>query len=80
MTLICGIDEAGRGPVVGSLVIAGCMVEEKDLSIEEIKGLILSFLEDLGRLDEVSRNSKRLSSPDATRILAEEVFSLSGVK
>ena len=28
--LICGIDEAGRGPVIGPLVMAGVLIEEKD--------------------------------------------------
>ena len=32
---ICGIDEAGRGPLIGSLFITGVLVEEKDL--EKIK-------------------------------------------
>ena len=30
--LIAGIDEARRGPVIGPLVIAGVMMDEKDLS------------------------------------------------
>jgi ribonuclease HII len=30
MTLLCGIDEAGRGPVIGPLVICGVMIEEKE--------------------------------------------------
>ena len=31
MTLILGIDEAGRGSVIGSLFLAGVMAEEKDI-------------------------------------------------
>ena len=30
MTLLCGIDEAGKGPVIGPLVIAGVLIDSKD--------------------------------------------------
>lgn len=31
MALICGVDEAGRGPAIGPLVICGLVVKEEDL-------------------------------------------------
>lgn len=33
MVTICGIDEAGRGPLIGPLVIAGVMIDKKDEAI-----------------------------------------------
>src|SRR5437879_13412301 len=44
----CGIDEAGRGPVIGPLVIAGVIIEEekldrlKMLGVKDSKQLVAS--------------------------------------
>ncbi len=37
MTLICGIDEAGRGPIIGPMVLAGVLIDEK--KEKELKAL-----------------------------------------
>ena len=39
MTLVLGLDEAGRGPVIGSLFICGVVFEEKDLSKLKVLGV-----------------------------------------
>lgn len=31
MVLVCGIDEAGRGPLIGPMVMSGILIDEKDL-------------------------------------------------
>lgn len=54
---IAGVDDAGRGPVIGPLIIAGVLLEEKDLSI----------LQGLGVKD------SKLLSPRRREQLAEEI-------
>jgi ribonuclease HII len=57
---IAGVDDAGRGPVIGPLVIAGVMVEEKDLS----------------RLRNLGVKDSKLLSPRRREQLAEEIKKL----
>lgn len=53
MVLLCGIDEAGRGPVLGPLVMAAVMLEEqesdrlKELGVKDSKILTPARREDL---------------------------------
>jgi ribonuclease HII len=55
--LIAGVDDAGRGPIIGPLVIAGVLISEKDLS----------KLRDLGAKD------SKLLSPRRRETLAFEI-------
>jgi len=57
---IAGVDDAGRGPIIGPLVIAGVMLEEKDLP----------KLKDLGVKD------SKLLSPNKREQLAKEIKKL----
>jgi len=57
---IAGVDDAGRGPIIGPLVIAGVMVEEKDLP----------KLKNLGVKD------SKLLSPHRREQLAEKIENL----
>ena len=60
MTLICGIDEAGRGPVIGPLVMAGILIDEKD--------------ED--KLKEIGVKDSKLLTPKKRTELAKEIRKL----
>jgi ribonuclease HII len=55
---ICGIDEAGRGPIAGPLVVAGCMfkwkIDSEKLKIKNEKWDIEKILEEID-------DSKKLS-------------------
>ncbi|MDI6738577.1 MAG: ribonuclease HII [Nanoarchaeota archaeon] len=56
MALIAGIDEAGRGPCIGPLVICAYMINEKDMSL----------LANIG-----AKDSKLLSAPKRQKMFAE---------
>jgi ribonuclease HII len=53
INLICGIDEAGRGPVIGPLVICGVCFDESNITL----------LKEIG-----ARDSKKLSSKKRTQL------------
>lgn len=57
ITLVAGVDEAGRGSVIGPLVIAGVLVKQEDLSV----------LRTLGVKD------SKLLSPSRREVLAVEI-------
>lgn len=54
---ICGVDEAGRGPVIGSLVVCGVMVEEKDIP----------------KLKEIGVRDSKLLTPKARESMAAQI-------
>lgn len=56
MTLILGIDEAGRGPVLGPMVVAGVVIDEKDEAMLKRIGV---------------KDSKRLSPAQREKIAIE---------
>ncbi len=39
MSILCGIDEAGRGPLAGDLVMAGCILRETIIGLNDSKKL-----------------------------------------
>jgi len=60
MVLICGIDEAGRGPVLGPLVIAATLVAEEDIS----------------RLEELGVKDSKLLSPAKREELYDKILEI----
>jgi len=58
--LVSGVDEAGRGPVIGPLVVAGVMLDEKDLP----------------KLDELGVKDSKLLSPQKRETLYPQIKKL----
>jgi ribonuclease HII len=57
ITLVAGVDEAGRGSVIGPLVIAGVLVKQEDLSVLRTLGI----------------KDSKLLSPSRREVLAVEI-------
>ena len=61
MVNVLGIDEAGRGPIIGSLFIAGVLAEEKDLSKLKALGVKDSKLLSHKRRIELAKDIKKIA-------------------
>ncbi len=60
MVLLCGIDEAGRGPIIGPMVMCGVVIEEKD----ELK------------LAAIGARDSKLLSPKAREITYKKIIGI----
>jgi ribonuclease HII len=63
--IVCGIDEAGRGPIIGPMVMAGVLIREEDttklekIGVKDSKLLTKEQREDLfGKIKEIALNFK----------------------
>ena len=70
MVLICGIEEAGRGPVIGPLVVCGVLVDKKDewrlkrIGVKDSKLLSAKKREELfPKIQKIARNYKLIIVP-----------------
>ncbi len=73
MKLICGIDEAGRGPIIGPLVMAGISVKEKDIAKLEEMGVKDSKLLTKGKREEFFEKIKKIATDFRIKILEPDV-------
>lgn len=74
MALIFGTDEAGRGPVIGPLVLVGLVVEEKNLSkLEELRVKDSKLLTPRQREHLFDRILKVVKDKAVTTILPKEI-------
>ncbi|MFW6040366.1 MAG: ribonuclease HII [Thermoplasmatota archaeon] len=72
--MICGVDEAGRGPVIGPMVVAGVLVEKDDFlkKIDVRDSKMLSP----GKRKTLSKKIKENTTYTIRVILAEEIDNL----
>ena len=61
MTLICGIDEAGRGPIIGPMVMAGVLVDEEGSDSLRSIGVKDSKLLTIGRMRKLFDKIKKIA-------------------
>ncbi|MFQ5910352.1 MAG: ribonuclease HII [Thermoplasmata archaeon] len=71
MARICGVDEAGRGPVIGPLVVAGVLVEDdahlREMRVKDSKKLSVT------RREELSEEILKTAECDIQVVPAEDI-------
>ncbi len=73
MTLVAGIDEAGRGPVIGPLVICCFVCEEEKLPLLKKLGVRDSKLLSPSRRRELFKELKQVGKPIIKEITANQI-------
>ncbi len=77
MTLILGIDEAGRGPVLGPMVVAGVVIDEKDEAMLKRIGVKDSKLLSIAQREKIAIEIKKTAkSIEAVIISAKQIDEL----
>ena len=71
--LICGIDDSGRGPVIGPMVLAGVLIEEsKEKKLKEL-GAKDSKLLTRKKRDKIAEEIKKITKYDIRIVLPKEI-------
>ena len=66
--LILGIDDAGRGPVIGPMVLAGCLVKKEDEQKLKALGVKDSKMLTAARREDLAENIKEIARDFETKI------------
>lgn len=67
LTGIAGVDEAGRGPMIGPMIVCGVLVDPSDLSVLQEMGVKDSKVLSPKRRSELSRGIQKLAKRVAVR-------------
>ncbi|MBU4245736.1 MAG: ribonuclease HII [Nanoarchaeota archaeon] len=70
MTLILGIDEAGRGPVLGPMIVAGVVIDEKDNAVLKRAGVKDSKLLSPAQRERIAIEIKKTAKSIETVIIS----------